>query len=119
MDFENKVGTAAPRGRPLVPRQEAEAELAQLAGERIGLPDNAVVHRGPRTCPACGSTEIEWGCSAYQQRTREEIHPLVWHETEWMADSFVCRACHAGWIEPDDPGPITWVRPYWRVPSGS
>ena len=50
-----------------------------------------------------------------QNRSRDEIHELVWHETEWMADSFVCRECWAGWIEPDDPLPITWVRPYWRL----
>ena len=46
---------------------------------------------------------------------RDRIHPLVWHPTEWMADSFVCGACDAGWIEPDDAEPITWVRPYWRA----
>lgn len=36
-------------------------------------------------------------------------------ETEWMADTFICRDCQAGWIEPDDPAAITWVRPYWIV----
>ncbi len=81
------------------------------------LPYNAVASGSPSACPACNSAEIEWGCSDYQQRSKEEIHPLVWHETQWMADSFVCRTCHAGWIEPDDPEPITWVRPYWRVSS--
>jgi hypothetical protein len=30
-----------------------------------------------------------------------------------MADSFICRSCDAGWIEPDEAKPITWVRPYW------
>jgi hypothetical protein len=56
-----------------------------------------------------------WGCDEEQRRTREEIHPLVWDPTEWMADSFVCRDCHAGWIEPDGLDAVTWVRPYWRV----
>jgi hypothetical protein len=32
-----------------------------------------------------------------------------------MADSYICRACDAGWVEPDDPKPITWARPHWRV----
>ena len=36
--------------------------------------------------------------------------PVVWHATEQMADSYVCRAGDAGWIEPDEPGPISWVR---------
>jgi hypothetical protein len=30
-----------------------------------------------------------------------------------MADTFICRDCQAGWIEPDQPEQITWVRPYW------
>jgi hypothetical protein len=55
-----------------------------------------------------------WGCDPEQLRGKDEIHPLVWHETEWLADSFMCRDCHAGWIEPDEPETITWVRPYWR-----
>jgi hypothetical protein len=112
---ENEVGTAPPRGRPEVARHDAQRQLFDATGQAVQLPENAVVHSGPKTCPACGSSEVEWGCSDYQQRAKEEIHPLVWHETQWMADSFVCRACDAGWIEPDDPRPITWVRPYWRV----
>lgn len=56
-----------------------------------------------------------WGCATEQTRTQDEIHPLVWHESESMADSFICNTCSAGWIEPDDPEAITWVRPYWRV----
>jgi hypothetical protein len=56
-----------------------------------------------------------WGCDPEQPRERHEIHPLVWHETAWLADSFICQDCNAGWIEPDEPKPITWVRPYWRV----
>jgi len=26
-----------------------------------------------------------------------------------MADSFVCRDCDAGWIEPDEASAITWL----------
>ena len=80
----------------------------------ITLPTNAVAHAGPSTCPACGARDVIWGCDPRVDRTREQIHPLVWHETEWMADSFVCGECWAGWIEPDEPLPITWVWPYWR-----
>ena len=112
----NEVGTAPARGRPLVAREKAELELSALAGQSIELPSNAVVHAGPDSCPACGSRDVMWGCDARQTRDREEIHPMVWHDDAWMADSFICRTCWAGWIEPDEPDPITWVRPYWRTP---
>ncbi len=96
----------------------AAQELSDLAGRRIELSEKVEVLGGPTSCPACGSHEVAWGCSDFNQRTREQIHPLVWHETEWMADSFLCRACGAGWIEPDDPEPIMWVRPWWVDSSG-
>lgn len=112
---KNEIGASSPRGRPEIPKQDMEHQLSEMLGEPVELGENVVAHSGPTTCPACGSSEIEWGCSEYQQREKDEIHPLVWHETESMADSFLCRACHAGWIEPDDPEPITWVRPYWVV----
>jgi hypothetical protein len=86
-----------------------------VAGETIRLPEDAVVTGGPTSCPACGSKKLMWGCDPRQTRTREEVHPLVWDEDEWMAESFVCEDCHAGWIEPDEPQEITWVRPYWRL----
>lgn len=88
-----------------------------MTGKSISLGENVVVSGGPKTCPACGSSELMWGFATEQTRTQDEIHPLVWHETEWMADSFICKVCSAGWIEPDDPEPFTWVRPYWRVES--
>jgi hypothetical protein len=82
----------------------------------VQLPERAMVSSGPTSCPACGSERVIWGCDPdTQTRPLEEIHPLVWHETEWMADSFICGDCQAGWIEPDEPEPITWVRPYWRL----
>ena len=115
MDDENEVGTAPARGRPAVSRADAERALSGVAGKEIKLPANAVATGGPGSCPACGSVNVMWGCDQGQTRPREEIHPLVWHETQWMADSFICRDCHAGWIEPDEPEVITWVRPYWRV----
>ena len=114
----NEVGTAPPRGRLVVPHEAAEEDLSKLAGTPVRLPDEAVVTRGPMACPACGSADVAWGCGPEQQRSRDEIHPLVWHETAWMADTFICRKCDAGWIEPDDPEPITWVRPYWRLGNG-
>ena len=42
---------------------------------------------------------------------------MVWDEDAWMADSYVWFSCSAGWVESDEPEPITWVRPYWRVPE--
>jgi hypothetical protein len=111
----NEVGTSERRGRPTVANEDAERVLSDLAGEDVHLGPKAVVYGAPEACPACGSRELMWGCAPDQMRTREEIHPLVWHETQWMADSFICRACWAGWIEPDDPGTVTWVRPYWRT----
>jgi hypothetical protein len=114
-DQGNEVGIAPPRGRPKLGRQDAERKLSSLVNKEISLPANAVVTGGPETCPACGSTRLMWGCDAQQTRSRQEIHPLVWHETQWMADSFICRDCDAGWIERDEPEVITWVRPYWRV----
>jgi len=109
----NEVGTVPGRGREVVPALEADRLLSELAGKELHLPDRAVMSRGPTNCPACGAPNIMWGCDPDQTRGRDEIHPLVWHETEWMADTFICRDCNAGWIEPDDPEPITWVRPYW------
>jgi membrane-associated protein len=84
----NEIGTAAPRERPPA---------------------------GPETCPACGSPRVMWGGDPEMTRTQDEIHPLVSDEHALMAGSFVCRDCDAGWIEPDDPAEITWVRPYWRL----
>jgi hypothetical protein len=98
----------------VISRALAESQLSTLAGEDIELPQTADVHSGPSTCPACGSNDVMWGCAPEQTRTREEVHPVAWHETEWMADTFICRACWAGWIEPDEAEPIAWVRPYWR-----
>ena len=91
--------------------------LSEHLGDEVTLPEGAWTDRGPRTCPACGSTNLMWGYDQAQHRQRDEIHPLVWHETQAMADSFICRDCWAGRIEPDEPEPITWVRPYWRVDS--
>jgi hypothetical protein len=96
-----------------VPLDQAEASLSDIAGKPIHLPARAVVTSGPTSCPACGSKRVRWGCDPAQTRTQSEIHPLVWDPAKWMADSFVCLDCDAGWIEPDDPLPITWVRPFW------
>jgi hypothetical protein len=111
----NEVGTTPPRGRPTVTKEVAEEMLSRIGGESVVLPAGSVVHTAPTKCPACGSSQIMWGCEPAQKLGQAEVHPLVWHETEWMADSFICRECDAGWIEPDDPQPINWVRPYWRV----
>jgi len=111
----NEIGTTVGLGRPVLPRAEVERRLGDAAGHPVQLPQRAAVSGPPAMCPACGSGRLMWGCDPDQTRDRDEIHPLVWHETEWMADSFICRDCDAGWIQPDDAGPVTWVRPYWVV----
>lgn len=111
----NEIGVATARGRPVVPHHEVEQMLSDLSGDRVVLGDNVIAHSSPLSCPACGSSAVIWGCDDRIHQTKEQIHPLVWHATEWMADSFVCGSCWAGWIEPDEPEPITWVRPYWPV----
>ena len=114
-EFANEIGTGPALGRRRFDRSVAEGQLSEALGKAFRLPDRSVVSVGPEACPACGSSNVMWGCDQRQTRTREEIHPVVWHETEWMADSFVCLDCDAGWIEPDDPGVLTWARPYWRI----
>jgi hypothetical protein len=115
MEPGNEFGIAPPRGRPRGSKTDTEALLSKSLGKETRLPTDAVVTRPPETCPACGSSNVIWGCDPEQERTREEIHALVWDRIGWMADSFICRDCNAGWIEPDDPETITWVRPYWIV----
>ena len=112
--LSNEVGHAAGRGRIVVARDEADRVVSDLAGHPMTLPVDAVMTHGPETCPACGALTVQWGCDP-DGDLREPIHPLVWHDTEWMADSFICLTCDAGWIEPDRAEPITWVRPYWQV----
>ncbi|HEY3834579.1 MAG TPA: hypothetical protein VGO03_19965 [Acidimicrobiia bacterium] len=109
--MERETGIGDPRGRPFVPRDQAEASLSKLAGREVKLPEQAVVSKGPTSCPACGSSAVAWAVT-FEGLDRENADPLIWHETEWLADSFVCPDCNAGWIEPDDPEPINWVRPY-------
>src|SRR5262245_3058485 len=100
---ENEVGIAFPRARPRRSREDVEHFLSEKLDSSISLPENAIVTGAPESCPACGSAQVMWGCDEEQERTREEIHPLVWHAEAWMADSYICRDCDAGWIEPDDP----------------
>jgi hypothetical protein len=107
---DHEIGIAPPRGRPKLDRDNTNRKLTAIAGQDIHLPDGAIVTGGPATCPACGSGRVEWAVFAAKGR---EAHPVVWHDTEWLADSFICMECNAGWVEPDDPEPITWVRPYW------
>lgn len=109
----NEIGISPARGRPTMPIQDAEGALSGIAGKPIELPTNALAHTAPLSCPACGARQLMLGCDERQTREREEIHPLVWHERAWMAGSFICENCWAGWVEPDDPALITWVRPYW------
>lgn len=109
----NEIGMANARGCQNLTKGEADDLLRQLTRKATDLPAGAVMSVRSETCPACGGNRVMWGCDNEQTHERDRLHPLVWHETEWMADTFLCRDCHAGWIEPDDPEPITWVRPYW------
>lgn len=111
----NEIGIAPARGLPEGDREETERSLSESLGTEIKLGPHLAVSRSPESCPACGSTDVIWGCDDEQRRSREEIHPLVWHETALMADSYICRDCDAGWTEGWKPETITWVRPYWRV----
>jgi hypothetical protein len=109
--MERETGVGEPRGRPTVAHERADADLSERFGRSVTLPANAVMSGGPKSCPACGSSAVAWAVTT-GGLDRENVDPLVWHETEWLADSFVCSDCNAGWIEPDDPEPIRWVRPY-------
>jgi hypothetical protein len=113
----NEIGSAPERARPVVGRETAEAQLSQVAEHPINLPERVVVTSAPQTCPACGAQTVVWGCDPSVDRPLTEIHPAVWSEHELMADSFICTTCDAGWIEPDQPAAITWVRPYWTDPD--
>ena len=44
---------------------------------------------------------MEWATTTVQL-DRDQVHPVLWHETEQLADSFVGTNCDAGWYEPDD-----------------
>lgn len=107
----NEVGEAPPHGRRKLSSGDAERLLAVRFGKPVTLPQGAVVTSGPNTCPACGSAAVEWATTAVQL-DRDRVHPVVWHETEQLADSFVCTSCDAGWYEPE---PFRWVRPYWII----
>lgn len=74
----NEIGIAAGKGREVVPREDVNQLLTELAGEALHLPDGAVMTRGAITCPACGAGKPMWGCDPDQTRVRDEIHPLVW-----------------------------------------
>jgi hypothetical protein len=110
---QNEIGYSPPRGRPRADRASVGRWISSKIGRDIRFGSKVAMTEGPKTCPVCGSSHVTWGCDA--ERTKEEIHPLVWDEHAWMADSFICDDCHAGWIEPDEPERITWVRPYWLI----
>ena len=110
----NEIGTASARGREVVQHGEAVDLLSGTAGARVQLPDQALVLRGPSSCPACGAASIAWAYDTSRQtRSEDDFHPLLVDEIDRLAETFCCRDCSAGWIEPNDVEPITWVRPYW------
>jgi hypothetical protein len=115
-EAKNEIGKASPRGRPRIPNSEGEADLSRIARTEISLGDGVIVSGSPSTCPACGAHTVIWAYGGPTDNVpRERIHPVVWHDTENLANSYICESCSAGWIEPDDPEPITWVRPWWIV----
>jgi hypothetical protein len=92
-------------------REEVERDLSVMMGRDVDLPEGVVGFGAPETCPACGSQSVIWAVDSTEGR---EVHPLIWHETQRLADSWLCEACNAGWIEAaGDPKQITWVRPWW------
>jgi hypothetical protein len=114
----NHIGSAPARGREVVPNHAAEKILGETFGEKVPLPDCARVLRGPSSCPACGAESVSWAYDeSWQLRREDEFHPLLLDEIDRLAETFCCRSCLAGWIEPDDLTPITWVRPYWTEPA--
>ncbi len=118
MHVQNEVGTSVATGRRKLSAKEVVEDLSRVLRRPLpALPEDAVVYGGPEACPACGSQDVVWGCDDYQELPSDAIHPVAFDEHALMADSFLCRACDAGWIQPDEPAPITWVRPYWRVGS--
>jgi hypothetical protein len=109
----NEIGEGPFRARPVVPDEEAREQLRCLGAQE--LPEGLVMTGSPTTCPACGSTAILWGCDDGQPFGQEHIHPLIWNDEQWLADTFMCLECSAGWIEPDEPAVVQWVRPYWKA----
>jgi hypothetical protein len=109
----NDVGHAP--ARPRKERAEVERDVSEAYGVPLKIPADADPTVGPVDCPACGSQDVMWGFDVEQTRSSAQVHPMLVDESDDLADTFICRACSAGWIEPNDPSPITWVRPYWRV----
>lgn len=111
----HEIGTGEPRGRPTMSLDEANETLSGAAGRRIKLPQRAVVSTGPETCAACGAAGPMWGDDPRQKLEPPQLHQLTCDSAFGASDSFFCQTCFAGWIEPDDPEPITWVRPHWKL----
>lgn len=100
---------------PQVPVEEADQQLSAIAGTPVSLGDHLAMTAGPESCPACGSSDLEDALRHQIEGVgQRDVHPVVWGDGYGLADTYVCRACGAGWIEGFKPHPITWVRP-WRT----
>jgi hypothetical protein len=86
--------------------------MSTQLGREVVIPEGATVLRGPKTCPACGALAIAWA-STVPGLTVDQADPLL-DDGQGLAEVFICKTCDAGWIEPEEPTPITWVRPYKR-----
>lgn len=98
---------------------EASEVLSAAVGHHIEMPPGVTVSTSPEHCAACGAGDPLHGDDDRQLLEVAQLHPLAANETDGAADSFFCQTCFAGWIEPDEPEPIAWVRPYWRLEEGS
>ena len=89
----------------------AEQVVSDLLKQEVSLGPDVRVSWGPTLCPRCGSEDIVWFFGIQPQVPLAEVHTAL-QDRVTLADTYVCRTCHAGWIEPDQPEPITWVRPF-------
>jgi len=64
---------------------------------------------------ACGSNDVLYCDADGQPLGIDELHPAAGNPEDGTLNSYLCQSCFAGWIEPNEPQPIKWVRPYWRL----
>lgn len=103
---EVEIGIAKRRRRPPGDWEKFKAQFGPL-------PDGVVPVGPPLSCPACGSNRVMWAITD-AQALPGRVHPLVWHKTQRLADTYFCGDCDPGRIEPDEPAQIKWIRP-WRT----
>jgi hypothetical protein len=65
------------------------------------VPENEVGTAPPRGRPRVAQADAE-----------QQLSEAVGHSVQLPDNAVVSGGPRTGWIEPDDPEPITWVRPY-------